>query len=321
MSEQNTQPVKTIQNSPAAEELRLFPFITAGIICFTTAVFLGVGSWYLFGSANQPQIANSDALNSANATQNQTAAANKPENPPPVKKKPAQEKRKIENTVEVSGGEIVIGGGDTKMPLERSIVGDFLIAETEVTNAQYAEFIKETDYPAPPDWKDGTFPAETENFPVTNVSWRDAIAFCEWLEKKIGLPVRLPTEAEWEMAARGSQGFKYPWGNDWNDDAASSKESGAKISAARSFPLNRSPFGAFDMAGNVWEWTQDKVGKDEEVTDQSVEEALESGKKLRVVKGGSAKEPAEQISAQARYEIPEKTKVPAVGFRYVVVRK
>lgn len=321
MSEQNKQPVKTIQNSPAADELRFFPFITAGIICFTIAVFLGVGSWYLLGSSGQKQAENTDVVNSANVPEKQIAKTEKQKNPPPGAEKPLKEKQKVENTVEVSGGEITIGGGDTKMPLERSIVGDFLIAETEVTNEQYAEFIKETEHPAPTDWEKGTFPAGTETLPVTNVSWRDAMAFCEWLEKKIGLPVRLPTEAEWELAARGAQGFKYPWGNDWNDEAAASKESGAKISAARSFPLNRSPFGAFDMAGNVWEWTQDKVGKDEEVTDEDVEEALESGKKLRVVKGGSAKEPAEQISAQARYEIPEKTKVPQVGFRYIVLRK
>ena len=84
---------------------------------------------------------------------------------------------------------------------------------------------------------------------MVNVSWRDANAFCQWLGKKLGLPVRLPTEAEWELAARGSQGNKYPWGNDWNDEAALSKKTGGKISAVKSFPINRSPFGAYRYGG------------------------------------------------------------------------
>lgn len=328
MTEKKEQIIQTVQPAKTEDELRLLPFAVAGLVCFTIAVLLGTGSWLVFGSRNRNNLASTVETSLPGTTSGSPDAPVKteeapvqPANPETVPKTETSSKTAIENVVDVAGGEVALGGGDTKKPLERVIVKDFSIAETEVTNSQYAEFIKETGRPAPPGWKESEFPKGTENFPVTNVTWQDAAAFCKWMEKKIGLPVRLPTEAEWELAARGSNSFKYPWGNEWKKDAANSKETGGKISAVKSFSLNRSPFGAFDMAGNVWEWTQDKVSKNEEVTDEAVKEALEKGQVLRVVKGGSAQTPAAQISAQARYEIPENTKVPSVGFRYIVERK
>ncbi len=328
MTEKKEQLIQNVQVTKTDDELRLLPFAVAGLICFTIAVVLGTGSWFIFGSRNRPKSETTFETNfSPIITEKPETPVKTEENPVlPVasaSNTPAEpvEKNLPENVVEVTGSEIAIGGGTTKKPLERVIVKDFSIAETEVTNSQYSEFIKETNHPAPPGWKDSQFPSGTENYPVTNVSWQDAVTFCKWLEKKIGLPVRLPTEAEWELAARGSEANKYPWGNEWNKNAAGSKETNGKVSPVKSFPLNRSPFGAFDMAGNVWEWTQDKVGKNEVVTDTEVKKALEKGQVLHIVKGGAAQTPAAQISAQARYEIPENTKVPSVGFRYVVERK
>ncbi|HVE55821.1 MAG TPA: SUMF1/EgtB/PvdO family nonheme iron enzyme [Pyrinomonadaceae bacterium] len=328
MTEKNEQLIQTVRTAKNDDELRFLPFAVAGLICFTIAVILGTGSWFVFGSRNRQRIDTTAETNFPAVNPEKPAAIVKTEETPALPTVPASNlnpettaKTPVENVVEVAGGEIAIGGGDTKLPLERVIVKDFSIAETEVTNSQYAEFIKETKHPAPPGWKENEFPTGTENFPVTNVSWKDSVDFCKWLEKKLGLPVRLPTEAEWELAARGSVANKYPWGNEWNKEAASSKENGGKVSAVKSFSLNRSPFGAFDMAGNVWEWTQDKVTKNEEVTDEKVKEAFEKGQVLRIVKGGSAQTPAAQISAQARYEIPENTKVPSVGFRYIVEQK
>lgn len=312
MTERKEQFIQASAPSRSEDELRLLPFLVAGLICFAIAVILGTGSWLVFGSRTRGKLP---------TTAETSLPSNLETTPMPETNAPVVTKPRVEGVVEVAGGEIALGGGETKMPLTRVAVKDFSIAETEVTNAQYAEFVKETGHAAPPVWKSGAFPNGEENFPVTNVSFEDAAAFCAWLENKIGYPVRLPTEAEWELAARGAGGNKYPWGSEWNNQAVISKENGGKISAVKSFPLNRSPFGAFDMAGNVWEWTQDKVEKNEKVTDQAVREALEQGRILRVVKGGSSLIPAQQISAQARYEIPEDTKVPSVGFRYVVERK
>jgi toxoflavin biosynthesis protein ToxD len=327
MTEKKEQIIQTVQNTDTADDLRLLPFAVAGLICFTIAVVLGTGSWFVFGSRNRPKIQATAETNFPVVTTEKPEIAAKTEETPTLlapapETSPASiEKELPEDVVGVTGGEVVIGGGETKLPLERVIVKDFSIAETEVTNSQYAEFIKATNHPAPSDWKDGQPPKGRENFPVTNVSYKDAVSFCEWLAKKIGLPVRLPTEAEWELAARGSTANKYPWGNEWKKNAATSKEDGGQIAAVKSFPLNRSPFGAYDMAGNVWEWTQEKIAENEEVTDERVKEALESGRVLRVVKGGSAMTPAKQISAQVRAGIPENTKDGKVGFRYVVERK
>jgi formylglycine-generating enzyme required for sulfatase activity len=316
MSEKNIQVLKTVQIQ-SNQEVRLLPFIIAGLICFSIAVLLGSGGWYFLGS-NKRKIVESEDISQAVSNENQSKTAN------PLESKPApnkSSKAEIKGLVAVSGDEITLGGGDTKQPLERVLVNDFSIAETEVTNLQYAEFIKETNYRPPPYWKKGVFPKGTDNLPVTNVSYKDAEAFCQWLEKRYGLPVRLPTEAEWELAAGAKENKKYPWGDNWDDKNAASKETGGKISAVKSYPQNRSTFGAYDMVGNVWEWTQEKVGKGDVVTDEAVQQALDEGKNLRIVKGGSAMVSYKELSIQARYEIPENIKVPVVGFRYVVEHK
>lgn len=326
MTEKKDQLIHTTQTVQSPDDLRLLPFAVAGLVCFTMAVVLGTGTWFVFGSHGRPKVQASIDTNLPASPTERTETASKEipaaAAPSPEIVSPATtEKTLPEGVVGVAGGEIAIGGGDSKLPIERVIVKDFSIAETEVTNAQYAEFVKESGHAAPSDWKDGQPPKGKENFPVTNVSFKDAVDFCKWMEKKTGFPVRLPSEAEWEFAARGATANKYPWGGEWNKEAANSEESGGKVTAVKSFALNRSPFGAFDMAGNVWEWTAEKVSKSDAVIDPRVKKALENGEVLRIVKGGSAFEKANQISVQSRYEIPESTKDAWVGFRYVIDRK
>jgi toxoflavin biosynthesis protein ToxD len=323
MTEKKEQIIQTFQTAGAQEDdLRLLPFAVAGLICFTIAVVLGTGSWFVFGSRARPKIqATAETNFPAPATEKPEPTAKIEEVPVILPNPPAVEKPLPEGVVEVAGGEIAIGGGETKLPLERVFVKDFSIAETEVTNSAYAEFIRETNHAAPPDWTDGKPPKGRESFPVTNVSFSDAQDFCEWLSKKTGFGVRLPSEAEWEFAARGATANKYPWGGEWKKEAANSEETGGKVSAVKSFAMNRSPFGAYDMAGNVWEWTADKVSKTDAVFDPRVKRALDSGEVLRIVKGGSAFEKSALISVQSRYEIPQSTRDVWVGFRYVIERK
>lgn len=319
MPEKNSQIINTFQTHSKETEMRFFPLFVAVLICFTVAVILGSGSWYFFGSNKRKISELSEVSPSSQIEKLETPAEKEVDSTETPNSKPPN--KELIGLVEIPGNEILLGGGETKRPLERVNVTSFSIAETEVTNSQYSEFIKETNYPSPLGWKNKKFPENTENFPVTNISFQDAEAFCFWLKTKTGLPVRLPTEAEWELAARGTENNKYPWGNDWNEIFAASKEKGGKISEVKSFLPNRSPFGAYDMVGNVWEWTQEKIEKNDDVTDDSVKEALNSGKKLRIVKGGSAVTSYKELSVQARYEIPENTKVDIVGFRYIVEKK
>lgn len=127
----------------------------------------------------------------------------------------------------------------------------FWIDRTPVTNGDYARFVTETHHPAPRHWQGQTPPAELLDHPVVWVTWHDAQAYAVWA----GL--QLPTEQQWERAARGTDGRFYPWGNRWIPERCNSSESGRRTTTSvGSFsPAGDSPVGCVDMAGNVWEWT------------------------------------------------------------------
>ncbi len=141
----------------------------------------------------------------------------------------------------VDGGTYVVGV-DTAVTL-----APFWIDVTEVSNAHYAQFVAETGQVPPASWPDGVMPADQEAHPVQGISWATAVVYCQWANK------RLPTEAEWEVAARGPHGALYPWG----DNAQTVDLPAGGTYAVGTVPENRSYFGAHDMAGNVWEWVAD----------------------------------------------------------------
>lgn len=297
-------------------ESRAVPFTVAGIVCFLIAFILGSGFWYFFGSKSRTLEGNNRSTvqtsnqktteNNSNAVNSNVTAQTTPL--PVIKKAPAGE-------LLVKGGIIELGGGATKLPVRRETVADFYVGETEVSNAQYAEFIEATGYKAPIGWKDNKFLPGTGNEPVAGVSWTDANAYCEWLSKELNATVRLPSEAEWERAARGDTGYKYPWGNEWNDEAAQSKEVAGKIRPVKSLEAGRSPFGAYEMLGNVWEWTSDSA------VDENGEPILRDGLKQRIVKGGSSTEPRAALTISNRLARPEDKPSNLLGFRYIVIRK
>ena len=314
-----TNPPNINGKPTVSTEKRLLPFTAAGVICFATALLLGVGSWLLFGTSHRRtpekntaalQVSNQNSavensgtiVNSAAPTPPLTAAA------PEVVKAPAGE-------IPIERGEVTLGGGDTKLPLRRVAVEPFAIGETEVTNAQYAEFIAESKHPSPDGWINNKFPNGAADEPVVGVSWADANEYCVWLSKKIGAAVRLPNEAEWELAARGNTGFIYPWGNQWNDEAADSAETKGKIRPVKSFPKGRSASGAYDMVGNVYEWTGDLY------VDESGKPVLYEKTNQRVIKSGSFNEKREYLNIKFRYFRPENKPSKTLGFRYVVIRK
>ena len=128
----------------------------------------------------------------------------------------------------------------------------YFIDQYEITNARYLKFIETAGARPPATWVDGKPPVDRDNYPVSGMNWYDADRYCLWEGK------RLPTEAEWEKAARGPDGLEYPWGSEFDPKKANTGGSGVgDLAPAGSFPQGRSPYGVDDMAGNLWEWTAD----------------------------------------------------------------
>ena len=117
--------------------------------------------------------------------------------------------------------------------------------------------MKATRQVAPEHWKKDQIPAGKENHPVVYVSWQDAVAFCRWLSEASVKAIRLPTEAEWEKAARGADGRIWPWGNQQPTEKLCNFDMKVRDTTLvrAAIPTGASPYGALDMAGNVWEWT------------------------------------------------------------------
>jgi formylglycine-generating enzyme required for sulfatase activity len=155
-------------------------------------------------------------------------------------------------------------------PQHQVYLGDYYLARTPVTNGQYAVFVHSTGHKPPPYWSDGELPGTRHRFPVTCVSWYDALAFCEWLAGEMGRPYRLPSEAEWEKGAswevtalREPAKRRFPWGDGFEAGRCNTKESGiGDTTPVGMYAAGASPYGLLDMAGNVYEWTCSLWGKD-----------------------------------------------------------
>ena len=150
---------------------------------------------------------------------------------------------------------------ERELPQHQIHLAEYRIGKYPVTNAEYKRFVDETGHTSPTNyngtllWDDNNYPAGKGNHPVVGTSWYDARAYCEWLGKKTGKPYRLPTEAEWEKAARSTDAREYPWGNDFDKTKCNTSESEIRATTPVGIYLDgASPYGALDMAGNVWEW-------------------------------------------------------------------
>lgn len=184
--------------------------------------------------------------------------------------------------VYVAPGPFQMGTNDTggivpgdQSPQHEVTLPAFFIDKTEVSNAQYKKYCDDTKYPMPPDWLDGKIPAGQENWPVLRVNWWEASAYAKWAGR------RLPTEAEWEKAARGTDARQYPWGNGGFD--GDHVAVGADPSPVGSKPSGASPYGALDMAGNAYEWTDSWY----EAYPKSTSKTNFFGHIFKVVRGGS----------------------------------
>jgi formylglycine-generating enzyme required for sulfatase activity len=192
------------------------------------------------------------------------------------------------------------GGEDWKkwveweQPQHTVELSEYSIGKYPITNREYQAFIRDLKQHTPPrGWDGDQFPAEKGGHPVVNVSWEDANAYCKWLSDKSGKQYRLPTEAEWEKAARcksENESLIYPWGNNFDSKNANTSESkiGDTSEVGQFSPRGDSPYGCVDMAGNVWEWCNDWFDEQEYEKRTEFKDPKGPGKgSTRVLRGGS----------------------------------
>jgi formylglycine-generating enzyme required for sulfatase activity len=246
----------------------------------------------------------------------------------------------------IPAGEFLMGaedGEEDERPAHRAYLDEFYIGTHPVTNAEYAQFIKETGHPSPAIrsiplmvsgpveeefrsiasaymWTNGTPPGGRDQHPVTLVGFDDAAAYCGWLAGKSGKPVRLPTEAEWERAARGGlEAKKYPWG-DSLDPAHAHYLPHAGLKSERGtarvglYPPNG--FNLQDMAGNVWEWVTDWYASNYYSRAQYLNPQGPDTGLMRIVRGGAwVNADGRYLRCAYRHKVPPDSYAYSIGFR------
>lgn len=170
----------------------------------------------------------------------------------------------------VPGGTFEMGAEDVSEPVHRVSVGPFWLAEVPLTNTQYEKYLQASRHEEPMAWRDERFKGADK--PVVSLTWHDARRLCEWLSRQeeirsVGVEIRLPTEAQWEFAARGEDGRTFPWGDAPPDGGRAVYGQPMRSTApVGSCLAGRGPFGHLDLIGNVWEWCLD--GWDERAYDR-----------------------------------------------------
>ena len=234
---------------------------------------------------------------------------------------------------------------EDERPVHRVHVSEFFIGRFPVTNDEYARFVKAAGYPppvvrglpmithggretlfressAPYVWDGEQPPAGHGNHPVVLVRYDDALAYCLWLSDAIERRVRLPTEAEWEKAARaGTEGLRYPWGNEIDSsranylvDPATRHQRGTRPTGT--YPPNA--YGLYDVCGNVWEWVADWYSPDYYGLGEAQNPRGPQAGNLRVVRGGSwVNDDVSMLRCAYRHKVPPDTYAYSVGFRIV----
>ncbi len=192
---------------------------------------------------------------------------------------------------------------------------NYYIDMLEVTNAQFARFANSSGYQTDAEKAGDTMTwrafnsADRQRFPVIFVSWNDAVRYCAWLGK------RLPTEAEWEKATRGTTQRIYPWGNTFNDKGANTMDAGVGQPVAVASLSVRSPYGLYDAVGNVWELVQDWYGGGYYADSPKANPHGPSTGTFKVIRGGSFKTPSDRATTTARETISPDSRGDDVGFR------
>ena len=315
--------VSQVPSAPAPPRSRAVLFVIGGIL---VALFLlaGLGvAGYLIIKWRQQQQQQPTPTPTATPAQTPKPTPNQTPEPPPHAE-----------PVPLPGGTFRVGRDDvppvsdrysrdyltwlySQWPAHDVSIKPFAIDRTEVTNAEYAEFVKETNHAPPPGVWDGDRPKPgEEQLPVSNVSLDDARAFAEWRSRRDGVTYRLPTEEEWEYAARGGDPARlFPWGNRWEEGRANLGAASAR--PVGSFPQGNTPQGVADMIGNLWEWTSTEASL-YKGNDRVKLGAGERG--WFVIRGGSFESRPDgdkPITATVRNWVARSTRDTHLGFRLV----
>ncbi len=246
----------------------------------------------------------------------------------------------------VPAGEFVMGandGDEDERPAHRVHVDAFNLSIHAITQDQYAEFVNAVGHAVPtvrelplivtPEheptfrelaapyiWRGGDPPRDRAHHPVTLVGFTDAMAYCAWLSTRVGHAVRLPTEAEWERAARGDvEGRRYPWGDDIDPSRANFLPDPGLKRHRGTRPVGSydpNPLGLYEMSGNVWEWVGDWYCADAYRNGHMSNPSGPSGGTLRLVRGGSwVTHDVLQLRCAHRHKVPVDTYAYSIGFR------
>jgi formylglycine-generating enzyme required for sulfatase activity len=238
--------------------------------------------------------------------------------------------------VRVPGGEFIMGSNpshapwakEPELPQHTLTLPEFYIGKHPVTNEQYEAFVHATWRRSPGHWDPEGVPEDLENHPVVDVSWYDALAFARWISEGTGLEVGLPSEAEWELAARGTDGCLYPWGDepptaDLGNFDANIRET---TPVGHYSPQGDSSVGCTDMAGNVWEWTRSLWGPawDEPHflypydPDDGREDVTAPAEMRRIIRGGSYGSKGWYVRCAYRNWLKPRDHYKFYGFRIII---
>jgi serine/threonine protein kinase/formylglycine-generating enzyme required for sulfatase activity len=314
------------QSLEAVRQKRVQPRITS--IVAVIILVLGLGGYVLYRMLRHEEPAQVTDLS---------------EKQGPVKTQPSPVPQGTAPQPSASQADMVfIAGGTFKMGLDHTIptpdnvkqepahsvsVNNFFIDRTEVTNAEYSEFVHAANYRPPKGWSGSNPPIGREQWPVINVSLNDAKAFAVWRSRRDQVDYRLPTEEEWEYAARsGERGYLFPWGNTWFDDRANiGTGKGDNVDFPKpvgSYPEGATVDGVLDMIGNVWEWTSSKAsyypGNNSQLKPKERDHFIVRGGSHQSLYADNVRNRgSKELPSTLRRWVPSDTKSFTLGFRLV----
>jgi formylglycine-generating enzyme required for sulfatase activity len=265
-------------------------------------------------------------------------AATRPTTPAPASQPLVEPLRPLQpfepEVILIAAGEFLMGSDpqldedaeDREQPQHRLYLPEYYLAKTPVINGQYRAFVLATGHDPPKHWTYRRPPSSEEDHPVVRVSWYDAKAYCQWLSEVTGRGYSLPSEAEWEKAARGTDGRIYPWGNRWKSSHCNAFGDVGKTTSVHAYPQGSSPFGVLDMAGNAYEWTRSLWGRNPRYSDYRYPYRRDDGREnleaagyvARVLRGGAFEVDLRYVRCAHRDTALPDFGYPSTGFRVVM---